>query len=232
MPRILNKLIIAAFLLLAACIAYGQDCDQFCTFQGGCFFCGPGSNQDCRVTACHSCSSMECTPTLSADGKVSKNCVLPDRLYSPKLVSFHDQLKDIHGTQFLAVSEENAPAKLTAFIVETNAVLSKGTVTNAGKKTIAKYQVGWVIGADTAKKVVIRTAPEISAVIKAGGSIELTPITFTSQVFKNEEDLKRVGFFVANVTFADGTTWHTNLKQLRLNSVSPASTEPQLKSKL
>jgi hypothetical protein len=90
-----------------------------------------------------------------------------------------------------------------------------GVLQNAGDKTVVSYKMGWVLVFRNAKRkpeVTVGKIMNVPAGIESGATV-VVPAQGV-WVAKIHEDAKVVAFFVADVEFADGTHFTSDIDQM------------------
>lgn len=169
----------------------------------------------CEVTTCRSCTSTRCPG--SATGQPSTTACIPfEHLFDRSSINLVAEFKGAARVQFLPLEEKNEPAKLISFTVTTDGTLRHVLIANNSKKPIVQYRLGWVAGG-TSRQPALKLGSNIKLAkpLPIGTKKEVTDFLFPSSLFQSPEGITRVGFFIASVTFADGSSWHANLRALK-----------------
>jgi len=215
MKRALIMFCGASMLLMASVSGYAQCQDQICTFSGGCFKCLEGGGTECHFVSCRECTSTAC-PSAS---RAAAACSPRERLFD--LTPVNLATRNIPSTQFLPLSEENAPARLLSFTVTRQGILRHVAIFNNSKKEVIQYRLGWVRGSKSKHtSLELGSSMTLREPLAAGAKGEVSDFLFPASVFQPVQGLTRVGFFVASVTFEDGSSWHANLKALKKHAAA------------
>jgi len=215
-------------LAITSTIAVSQCQDQTCGVNAsGCFACQGAVGQMCQVVACDTCTIKLCSKDTNGGSHQGPRCQdLPFSLPKPSLalvpVDQHsDQGKDEQPSGFLFVSlgVKGSPATLTSITFDKRESLVKeATLANNSSKTIVAYSVGW-IAAVPSKDAVIQVGPvfEVPAGVEGSSEATVPALPFPKELIKPGV---RTAFFVAKVRFADGSTWHADLRSLKKKALS------------
>ena len=203
---------------------YGQCQDQICTFTGGCFKCLQSTGFSCRATSCNACTSMHCTQSATGQQNAAA-CISYEHLFDHSSINLVAEFKGASRIQFLPLEEKGEPAKLLSFTVKTDGILQHVLIVNNSKKSIIQYRLGWVVGG-TSRQAALKLGLNIKLAkpLPMSTKKEVADFLFPSSLFQAPEGVTRVGFFIASVTFSDGSSWHANLKTLKQDATLPATT--------
>jgi hypothetical protein len=114
---------------------------------------------------------------------------------------------------------QGAPAELVSFNVSRDSVFRHGVLINVGKKQIVGYQLGWIFTtASQGSRIKLGPELRLEKAIASGERQETVDYPFPSSFFGDTGEIKRVGFFIARVVFADGSSWKADLKRLQKDS--------------
>jgi hypothetical protein len=135
------------------------------------------------------------------------------------------------ATVFGMIGAKGAPAELMSFNVSRDSVFRHGVLLNVGKKQIIGYQLGWIF-ASPSQGTRIKLGPQLrlEKALASGERQETADHPFPSSFFGNTGEIKKVGFFIAHVVFADGSSWTADLKRLEKDSSSGASSKNKKKA--
>lgn len=224
------KFVLGTIVVLAAIstIAVSQCQDQTCGVNtSGCFACQGAAGQMCQVVSCDTCTIKLCSGGTNGGSHQGPRCQdLPFTLPKPSLalvpVDQHsDQIEDKQPSGFLFVSlgVKGSPAALTSITLDKGRFLVKeATLVNNSSKTIVAYSVGW-IAAVPSKDAVVQVGPVFEVPAGVEGSTEATvpALPFPKELIQAGV---RTAFFVAKVRFADGSTWHADLRSLKKKALT------------
>jgi len=217
-----------ALLLVSSCFGlaslqiFGQCQQQTCTDTGTCFKCTDvTTNVGCTVSSCSSCTTSRCNSDGGGGGGggLGGNVCqkLPADISGLKPASLSDNKSTANvATVFGMIGAKDAPAELMSFNVSRDSVFRHGVLMNVGKKQIVGYQLGWIFTTPSQGSR-IKLGPELrlEKAIASGERHETVDFPFPSSFFGSTGETKRVGFFIAHVVFADGSSWKADLKQLQ-----------------
>lgn len=232
----LCALLITGYLGFASVQAFGQCQQQTCTDTGSCFKCSDvTANVGCLVSSCSSCTTTRCNNDGGGGGGgIGGNVCqkLPADISGLRPASLSDSKTTTNvATVFGMIGAKGAPAELMSFNVSRDSVFRHGVLLNVGKKQIIGYRLGWIFTSPS-KGTSIQLGPQLQLdkPIGAGEQQETVEYPFPSSFFGNTGEIKRVGFFVARVVFADGSSWKADVKRLEKDS-SPEGTSAKDKNK-
>jgi hypothetical protein len=232
-----------AFLCWACQLMQGQgqtNCqNQTCSYNGdfACFQCtgNAGDGFSCGVQSCATCLTSKCGAKPGGGVKTQGLCEKPfDQLAIDKAsmvdASMRDAWeKDQENFMFRLIGNDSDAAILTtAALNHDKALLEQASFVNSSTKKIVAYQIGWILGTSE-KDAKITLAPkfEIPDGLPPGATQNVPAIPFPSDAYRPGF---RAGFFVANVQFADGSSWSADLKIMKKNALpkaSPGKVDPQ-----
>jgi len=222
MKKLWVLLLISGCFGLTSLHAYGQCQQQTCTDTGTCFKCTDvTTNVGCLVSSCSACTTSRCNSDGGGGGGggLGGNVCekLPADISGLRPASLSDNKSTANvATIFGMLGAQGAPAELVSFTVSRDSVFRHGVLMNVGKKQIVGYQLGWIF-TTSSQGSRIKLGPELrlQKPIASGERQETADYPFPSSFFGNTGEIKRVGFFVARIVFADGSSWKADLKRLR-----------------
>jgi hypothetical protein len=219
-------LLVASCLGLASAHLYGQCQQQTCTDTGTCFKCTDvTTNVGCLVSSCNSCTTSRCSSegTGGGGGGIGGNVCqkLPTDMSELRPASLDHKSDTNVATVFGMIGAKGAPAELMSFNVSRDSVFRHGVLLNVGKKQIIGYQLGWIFSSPS-QGTRIKLGPELrlARALGPGERQDTADHPFPSSFFGDTGEIKKVGFFIAHVVFADGSSWTADLKQLEKDSSS------------
>jgi hypothetical protein len=135
------------------------------------------------------------------------------------------------ATVFGMIGAKGAPAEIMSLSVSRDSVFRHGVLLNVGKKQIAGYQLGWIFSSPS-QGASVKLGPELrlEKAMGPGERRETVDYPFPSSFFGNTGEIKRVGFFVVRIVFADGSSWKADLKKLEKDSSTDSSKDSKKKA--
>lgn len=119
------------------------------------------------------------------------------------------------STTFSILDQKSAPAELRSFEITRESVLRHPRLNNVSTKEITGYQLGSVLsGRSNPSHIFLGSKLRLVQKLPPHSTLQVSDHPFPSSLWAGETDTSKVGFFVAAVTFADGTSWKANLKAL------------------
>src|SRR4029077_12539073 len=234
----LRDLIFITICLLVCGQVFGQCQSQTCTDTGTCFKCtDTDASVGCLTSVCSSCTISRCTGSGGGGGgggiggNVCKS--LPADISGLKPASLSENKSTANvATLFGMISAKGAPAELMSFSVSRDSVFRHGVLQNVSKKQIVSYQLGWIF-TSASQGTSVKLGPQLRLVqaMNPGEQQETVDYPFPSSFFGNTGEIKRVGFFVARIVFADGSSWKADLKKLEKDSPTDGASSKDNKKK-
>ena len=173
--------------------------------------------RECTATACNS-------PSARLAGPLGNKCSLPERLFDRLPVSLVETTHSEPITQFVQLLDSKAPAGLIAYTVSADAVLRESVIENRSKGVITGYQLGWLVASQKhGPTIEVGSFSKLDQPLEPGKTGTIAEQRFSPTAFDNDGGLKRIGFFIVSVRFADGTSWHADRKKLKQRGKFPVS---------
>ncbi len=229
MRNFFSALCTLTLLLAAHAVANAQCQDQTCQFGGqGCFICQGSAGFGCSTSNCSSCTSTAC-----GKGRAGLACNgVPDQLPVPRNMipaSMNEKAQSQYPPfAFGPITKEKDPAVLLSVrLNHETALMEVAEFANQSGKKIIGYQLGWVLGRSSEDaKITLTPAFEIPDGL-APEAVHIVPAQPFSR--SNYQPGVRAAFFVANVKFADGTSWAADLERIKQEALPGDSSGKQKK---
>ncbi|HEV2991968.1 MAG TPA: hypothetical protein VG759_26260 [Candidatus Angelobacter sp.] len=146
-----------------------------------------------------------------------------DNLLTMKLRMVPAGMKDEHsqvqpGFTFAPIAGKDDPAILTAVTLNhKDGLVERATLMNSGDRVISAYQIAWVIGTSPEDaKITLAPVFPVPQGLAAKATLTVPAQPFPPSLYKLGS---RAAFFVANVQFADGSSWNADLKRVKENAL-------------
>jgi hypothetical protein len=112
------------------------------------------------------------------------------------------------STMFALLEQEKTPVELSSITISRSSAIRHIRIKNVSNKEITGYQLGWIVSNES-QPASVTVGPELRLEknLASSKSVEVVDHPFPSSFFAQSAENKKVNFFVAAVTFADGSSW-------------------------
>ncbi|HXN98156.1 MAG TPA: hypothetical protein VN881_03735 [Candidatus Acidoferrales bacterium] len=199
-------------------VAFAQGCpNQTCVNAGDHYTCNGSAQAEYCSNHLTSCTDQLCkgpAPVQSNShpqpGKHDEGCPVITLADLKVIAALHDGIE-----LGIVESESNAPVVLVQATHGLSDLLEDGNVENVSTKTVAAYRIGWALQfPNQPLQFHLGQWMNIPIGIKPGASQDV-PAQNVSSNGLAKSGVTGVKFFVAEVRYADGTSWKTDFKKYR-----------------